>query len=87
MQPEKITLLYCAYAIAVFDLLCAVLFAALSLFKIYSHVSSSRVSLTDYTLVSVLQLSWLTIFAVCFAMFWLTLIALLIYGIYSVSCS
>ncbi|XP_064552310.1 uncharacterized protein LOC135438087 [Drosophila montana] len=64
MQLEKDSLLYCAYAIAVFDLLCGVLFAALSLCKIFTH------------------LSWLTIFAVCFGLFWLTLIVMLFTGIY-----
>ncbi|XP_017863490.1 PREDICTED: uncharacterized protein LOC108614085 [Drosophila arizonae] len=64
MQQDRGSLLYCAYAIAVFDLLCGVLFAAFSVTKCSSH------------------LSWLAIFAVCFALFWVTLIALLISGIY-----
>lgn len=40
MQQDRSSLLYCAYAIAVFDLLCGVLFAAFSLTKCFSHVSS-----------------------------------------------
>ncbi|XP_034482399.1 uncharacterized protein LOC117787882 [Drosophila innubila] len=59
------SLLYCAYSIAVFDLLCAVLFSVLSLGLILSH------------------LSWLTIFCVCLGIFWVTLILLLISGIYT----
>ncbi|KAL7733971.1 hypothetical protein ACLKA6_011668 [Drosophila palustris] len=59
------SLLYCAYSIAAFDLLCAVLFAVLSLSLILSH------------------LSWLTIFCVCFGIFWVSLILLLISGIYT----
>lgn len=58
------SLLYCAFAIAVFDLLCAALFAALSLGLMLSH------------------LSWLTIFCACFGIFWLSLILVLISGIY-----
>ncbi|TDG51174.1 hypothetical protein AWZ03_002261 [Drosophila navojoa] len=64
MQQDRSSLLYCAYAIAVFDLLCGVLFAAFSLTKCFSY------------------LTWLAIFAVCFGLFWITLIALLISGIY-----
>ncbi|XP_060658166.1 uncharacterized protein LOC132792730 [Drosophila nasuta] len=64
MVLQEESLLYCAYAIAIFDLLCAVLFAVLSLCLILNH------------------LSWLTIFCVCFGVFWITLILLLISGIY-----
>lgn len=39
MLLREDSLLYCAYSIAVFDLLCAVLFAVLSLGLILSHVS------------------------------------------------
>jgi len=41
------SLLYCAFAIAVFDLLCAALFAALSLGLMLSHVSSCYLTLPD----------------------------------------
>ncbi|XP_032596801.1 uncharacterized protein LOC116805881 [Drosophila grimshawi] len=64
MRVNQESLLYCAYAIAVFDLLCGVLFAVFSLTKIHNH------------------LSWLTIFGVCFGLFWLGLIIVLIFGIY-----
>jgi len=41
------SLLYCAFAIAVFDLLCGVLFAALSLGLMLSHVSSCSLLLPN----------------------------------------
>ncbi|BFF97229.1 uncharacterized protein DMAD_05682 [Drosophila madeirensis] len=64
LQPES-TLLLGAYVIAIFDLLCASLFAGLCLNTIFEH------------------LSWLSIFAVVFGIFWVSMIFVLFLGIYA----
>ncbi|XP_022218587.1 uncharacterized protein LOC111071507 [Drosophila obscura] len=64
LKPER-TLLLWAYVIAIFDLLCATLFAGLCLGTIFEH------------------LSWLTIFAVIFGIFWISMIFVLFIGIYA----
>ncbi|XP_017134693.1 uncharacterized protein LOC108150894 [Drosophila miranda] len=64
LRPEN-SLLIWAYIIAMFDLICASLFAGLCLDTIFEH------------------LSWLTIFAVVFGIFWVSMIVVLLVGIYA----